>query len=43
MEAIQVSATRRTNRDREMPGPLFQSRFFDRALDDVELKSVPAS
>lgn len=36
MEAIKVSATRRINRGRETLGPLFQSRFFDRALRTVQ-------
>ena len=36
VEAIKVSATRRINRDREVAGPLFQSRFFDRALRTVK-------
>ena len=36
MEAIKVSATRRINRDRGLTGPLFQSRFFDRALRTVK-------
>ena len=35
MEAIEVSATRRINRGRGVAGPLFQSRFFDRALRTV--------
>jgi putative transposase len=36
MEAIKVSATRRINRGRGTLGPLFQSRFFDRALRTVK-------
>ncbi|HEV2379951.1 MAG TPA: transposase [Terriglobia bacterium] len=36
MEAIKVSATRRINRGRQTLGPLFQSRFFDRALRTVK-------
>ncbi len=36
MEAIKVSSTRRINALREVPGRLWQGRFFDRALRTVK-------
>lgn len=36
MEAIKVSSTRQMNRARGESGPLWQGRFFDRALRTVE-------
>lgn len=36
LETIKVSATRRINCGRQTAGPLFQSRFFDRALRTVK-------
>jgi putative transposase len=36
MEAIKIGATRRINAGRQTQGPLFQSRFFDRALRTVK-------